>query len=579
MPQSPVISIRLGSLSAKVDANGTFLREISIAGTELFRGIGFVVRDANWGTPGLQARADVDEGEGRVTIRSRGIHRQGEADLGWDVEWTITPTSLEARARASSEKGFETNRTGFVVLHSLGTSRGQAVAVTHPDGSVERTRFPDLVSPHQPFFDIAALDYETPSGDRVKLAFEGEVFEIEDQRNWTDASYKTYCRPLRLPYPYRIAPDAPVEQVVRLGLTAATTPRSDADVRLPTVTTRADLPSIGTSVPPRPLETAHVEALRSLGLDHTAIEVALDEPGWADDLGDKIEAASGTVRIDIRPANGEATLAALRAIAVHLRGRERSGVTLWDGAQDLVSQARAVLPGVTIGAGTGAFFTELNRMAEWPDADVLAWTSNPTVHGFDDDTIGETTESLVDIVRSAKAKLPGRRFHVGPMTLGLRYNPNATSPEGRRRSADPDPRQAGHIAAAWAGATIAGFLDPAVEALTFFEPAGPKGLVDASGRWTPAAHLLARLSPFTGRPASVLRWKGTPRAAGILIDTGSGSVLCLVHARAERVDLTVPDGPWHTTEDLGVDGFLARPGPAGNVVSLEGFGVAWLSGR
>ncbi len=41
---------------------------------------------------------------------------------------------------------------------------------------------------------------------------EGEVFEMEDQRNWTDASFKTYCRPLALPIPYRLEPSTPVRQ-------------------------------------------------------------------------------------------------------------------------------------------------------------------------------------------------------------------------------------------------------------------------------------------------------------------------------------------------------------------------------
>ena len=31
---------------------------------------------------------------------------------------------------------------------------------------------------------------------------EGDTFEMEDQRNWSDASYKTYVRPLALPWPY-----------------------------------------------------------------------------------------------------------------------------------------------------------------------------------------------------------------------------------------------------------------------------------------------------------------------------------------------------------------------------------------
>ena len=39
--------------------------------------------------------------------------------------------------------------------------------------------------------------------DKVKF-MQGDIFEMEDQRNWTDASYKTYVRPLALPWPYTL---------------------------------------------------------------------------------------------------------------------------------------------------------------------------------------------------------------------------------------------------------------------------------------------------------------------------------------------------------------------------------------
>ena len=33
---------------------------------------------------------------------------------------------------------------------------------------------------------------------------EGDTWEMEDHRNWTDASFKTYVRPLALPWPYTL---------------------------------------------------------------------------------------------------------------------------------------------------------------------------------------------------------------------------------------------------------------------------------------------------------------------------------------------------------------------------------------
>ena len=45
--------------------------------------------------------------------------------------------------------------------------------------------------------DICGLKHSR-DGATVDIVFGGEIFEMEDQRNWSDASYKTYCVPLGL---------------------------------------------------------------------------------------------------------------------------------------------------------------------------------------------------------------------------------------------------------------------------------------------------------------------------------------------------------------------------------------------
>ena len=73
------------------------------------------------------------------------------------------------------------------------------------DGSTEETIFLDHVMSLQPFFDMRAITHEAAPGLRVTCRMEGEhAWECEDQRNWTAASYKTYYRPLPLPFPYTI---------------------------------------------------------------------------------------------------------------------------------------------------------------------------------------------------------------------------------------------------------------------------------------------------------------------------------------------------------------------------------------
>ncbi|HEX3982303.1 MAG TPA: hypothetical protein VHX12_01285, partial [Acidisoma sp.] len=185
---TPGTRIEIGDLVAYLDADGGFLRAIAVAGEEVLRGIGFVVRDQHWGTYPLCAAPEIARGADKAVIRAAGRVTGPDGALDWSLVWTLRRDGLTAECDCTSAGGFPTNRTGFVVLHSLQAARGQAVAITHEAGQVEETVFPDLVSPHQPFMDVAAMDYATATGHRLRLRFAGEIFETEDQRNWTDAS-------------------------------------------------------------------------------------------------------------------------------------------------------------------------------------------------------------------------------------------------------------------------------------------------------------------------------------------------------------------------------------------------------
>src|SRR5262249_38038947 len=98
--------------------------------------------------------------------------------------------------------------------------------VEHSDGAVERASFPALIDPWQPFKDIQSIEHdltlespESPGSQlTVRCAFAGDVFEMEDQRNWSDASFKTYSRPLEWPWPYTLEAGATVEQAVTLSV-------------------------------------------------------------------------------------------------------------------------------------------------------------------------------------------------------------------------------------------------------------------------------------------------------------------------------------------------------------------------
>ena len=223
-----------------------------------------------------------------------------------------------------------------------------------------------------------------------------------------------------------------------------------------------------------------VAALKALTLGFTAIEIDLsDEDGLAT-AREKIAAAPGSLRIDVRMSDEKKTLAAVAALAPLLADKANIGLSLWDAGDSTIAAARAVAPNIRIGGGTGAFFTELNRLSRWPAADYLAWTSNPTVHGSSDDTIGETIESLRNSTAHARSSA---RFQIGPMTLGLRNNPNATTPEGRRMASPPDPRQSELIVAAWVVGHGCRFSGSVVETLAFLNRSDRKGWCRTTGHF------------------------------------------------------------------------------------------------
>ena len=109
---------------------------------------------------------------------------------------------LDIRRRGEAVTDFVTNRTGFVVLHPIAGVAGAPATVEEVDGKIVETNFPELISPGQPIFNIRAITHEFAPGAKVVCRMEGDIFEMEDQRNWMDASYKTYVRPLAMPWPY-----------------------------------------------------------------------------------------------------------------------------------------------------------------------------------------------------------------------------------------------------------------------------------------------------------------------------------------------------------------------------------------
>ena len=294
-PAPTQITLRAGALSA-VYENG-LLRYIRLGDHEVLRGVYAAVRDQNWGTiPGQLSEVKMDIRADSFAITFTSDHHQGDVDFVWHgairgdsesrIRFTFEGTSLST---------FRRNRIGFCVLHPS-TLAGAVCLVEHVDGEREVSRFPAQIAPEQPIYNIRAITHEVMPEVRVEVRMDGDAFELEDQRNWTDASYKTYCTPLDQPYPVEIAAGTVIQQSVTVQVIGQPPIISVIDnqptLEIDTASTHR-LPPIGLSVTSSGdlLSAREIDRLKALHLAHLRVDLQFDD-GMEDRLRQAVTEAS-----------------------------------------------------------------------------------------------------------------------------------------------------------------------------------------------------------------------------------------------------------------------------------------------
>lgn len=470
------------------------LRGVTFDGVEVLRRLSYPVRDANWGThPTDTLEERLEEMPGRIVYLHRFAGRGVAFTGAFRAEVTVEGGAARLRAEVVLEAPADltVNRAGFTLLHPLRGVSGAPLRVRHADGSEEATVWPALISPSQPVFDIAGLAHQV-EGVAVEIAMQGEVFEMEDQRNWSDASFKTYCRPLRLPLPFALGPDAPVRQVVEITLSGrGKGTMAGAAARV--AARRARLPMVEMAVEPGLTALPRHPALPDLprlirveadvsdavlaGLDagtSDALEIVLaagTDPGAAlRGLAARLAAAG------IRPAR------VMALPAPYLKSHQPEGP--WpDGPRpmDLIAPLRTAFPGAAVGGGMLTNFTEFNRCRPDPAmVDYVTWGGTAIVHAADDLSVLETLEALPEIFASGHALAGGKPLHLGLFSIGMRSNPYAAAclpNPGRERLAmvQDDPRQGTGFDAAFAVGVLAGAAVEGVSGLALGMTDGPLG--------------------------------------------------------------------------------------------------------
>lgn len=488
------------------------IRHICWHGVEVVRGVACPIRDANWAT---HASVLVEEGITDTLEELEITQVRLVADGALRVKLIFKGSSdgtFRATAEMSASREFLTNRAGFTLLHPLHDVVGTPLRITHSDGSVTASQFPSLISPDQVAGDIVGLRHSV-GGIDTQIVFRGEVFEMEDQRNWSDASFKTYCRPLSLPRPYHLHAGDVLRQEIQIRVQG--TPSGKLPAANATCPAALDLKA-GTEMVPRLAVVMEDGAIpdhrvhRLCGLMNPAILQLRVTPETAPAMCDSARSiiADSPAEIELEivvPSTDDpqaalsrvatacknASLAVARVLALpesYLHSYQPAGP--WPSGpqpQDLGKYVRASFPAAGIGGGVLTYFPELNRCR--PDhCDYVTHGSTAITHAADDISVMESLEGLSHVFKSARALAKGRDYRLGLTAIGMRSNPYGASvvenlQQSRIAMVRADPRQRGLFAAAWAVGAVAATDGHNVSSMALSAFVGPFGIIHRPQAW------------------------------------------------------------------------------------------------
>jgi len=484
------------------------LRYISVGNREIVRMIYSAVRAKDWLTISpIISEEEFECNPDSFKIKFNAHYLSG--DINFLAHFSITGNSdntviFSFEGVALSD--FEKNRIGFCLLHPIEGNKGEKCRIIHSNGEYEDLSFPLFISPHQPFHDIKSMRWER-AGLISTIDFFGDVFETEDQRNWTDASYKTYCTPLNLPFPVKVHSGERISQKVVLKVMIDEQPESDNSQQISISLNKKKIFSIpligiGQSTRSQLLTAGETETIKRLKFDHYRLDLYLFNDDWMrkcditfgeailleynlelaiffdDDYNNQISKfLQWLTTKKIEP---------FVILLYHKNGISVTRICL----NEIVPLFRRVFPHVMIGLGTNANFAQLNRNRPQPDSgDNICYSIHPQEHASDNSTLIENLHSQKDTVESAVEFANNRKIWISPVNIQRRFNANKTNYEQRNATekfpSQADSRMMSLFGACWTVGSLKYLFEGGIKGVTLFESVGERGIFqgDFNSRW------------------------------------------------------------------------------------------------
>ena len=328
----------------------------------------------------------------------------------------------------------------------------------------------------------------------LKVVSTGKILEAEDQRNWTDNTYKIYSGSLAEPRPFVIENGITWEQHVEFEVSPPTGAAEDG-----TRIIAKDIPSlprIGLQfngealLPSDDLE----KALFILDIDHIRVneesltaqkiatvsksgltlEAALLSSHQGAELSREVEHLSSRV-----PAGSR--------LLIHRESRE----IVQSGDLPKNKSLNSYIP------GSDAYLVDLHRN-KYDFGDAVSYSMVPTIHSTDPETIFKTLYTQRESIEFAK-KFVSPQVSISPITFSSRGNPETGHARDNRINF-AQPEMAAQIkelsAAAWTLGSVFALASAGAHSGTWHELFGEFGVIYSEGsaiKFSPTFHALAAL--------------------------------------------------------------------------------------
>lgn len=483
--------LQAGKLNAQF-INGR-LCHICYEGVPVIDEIYYALRDCNWGTiPFDIDEFTLEQRDLEFDLKFRGTHRSEDINYTFFAKISGSRDStIEYSFEGTAYSSFLRNRIGFCILHPLSCA-GSKCLIEHTDAQVEEGIFPIHIAPHQPFCDIKSITHFPAENLIAKAEMFGDVFEMEDQRNWTDASFKTYCTPLKEPFPVMVKQGGEVCQTIRISLKETNRKSLDAKALVSSgIQAKNTHPafSLGCKID-APLTENQLALVNLLHLGHLSFDyhfICKDTRGQFKEIYRQVEKLNCPMRIrvfftDMWKDEAEQLNAELQGLNIHDISVffDNTAVIKED---ILVDICKALQPlGIPVGSGTNGYFTQINRQRLSENiVDFISYSNTPQVHAFDNDSIMSTVEGSLANIHSCRALYPNARIWISPVSMKIQWNPDATAEDFHipgQPTNDVDQRQMSLFAAAWFIRLFSAYISSDAAGASCFCLTGSKGIME-----------------------------------------------------------------------------------------------------